>query len=122
MKMIKNLLTAAMLAVSVGGISGLSTPAMAAESAAGVSKAIADVKRALAEAIQIAAAGTDKDALIAKIAETKQHYKEITGDQYGARLQRLSSALSKARGMAQRGDMVGAEEELKKALEIINTF
>ncbi len=121
--MIKNLLTAAMLAVSVGGISvGLSASAMAAETAAGVSKAIADVKRTLAEAIQIAAAGTDKNALIAKIAEAKQYYKEITGDQYGARLQRLSSALSKARGMAQRSDMVGAEEELKKAQEIINTF
>ncbi len=123
MKMIKNVLTAAMIAVSAGAmLSGVPAAAIAAETAEGVNKAIADTKKALTEAIQIAAEGTDQAALIEKIAETKQYYKEITGDQYGAKLQRLSGSLSKARGMAKRGDLAGAEEELKRALEIINQF
>ncbi len=121
MKMIKNVLAAAMIAASMGTLA-VPEAVMAAESAEGVNKAIADTKKALAEAIQVAAQGTDKEALISKIAEAKQHYKEITGDQYGAKLQRLSGSLSKARSLAKRGDMVGAEEELKKALEIINQF
>lgn len=121
MKMIKDVLAAAMIAASMGTLA-VPEAVMAAESAAGVNKAIADTKRALAEAIQIAAQGTDKEALVSKIAEAKQYYKEITGDQYGAKLQRLSGSLSKARSLAKHGDMVGAEEELKKALETINQF
>lgn len=121
MQMIKNVLTAAMIATSLGVMLGAAPDAViAAETAVGVNKAIADVKKALAEAIQIAAEGTDQAALIQKIVETKQYYKEITGDQYGAKIQRLSGSLSKARGMAKRGDMAGAEEELKRALEIAN--
>ncbi|GAB6067398.1 hypothetical protein JCM13664_07160 [Methylothermus subterraneus] len=122
MKTIKNVLTAAMIAVSAGAMVGGPTVAIAAESAEGVNKAIAEVKKALTEAIQIAAEGTNQKGLIDKIAEAKQYYKEITGDQYGAKLQRLSGSLSKARGMARRGDLAGAEEELKRALEIINQF
>ncbi|MFN3919659.1 MAG: hypothetical protein ACK4JF_05155 [Methylohalobius sp.] len=123
MKMIKSVLTAAMIAASMGTMLGaVPYAAIAAESAEGVNKAIADTKKALAEAIQIAAEGTNQEALVNKIAEAKQYYKEITGDQYGAKLQRLSGSLSKARGMAKRGDLAGAEEELKRALEIVNQF
>lgn len=123
MKMIKSIVAAAMIAASMGTMLGaVPSAAIAAESAEGVNKAIADTKKALTEAIQIAAEGTNQEALIAKIVEAKQYYKEITGDQYGAKLQRLSGSLSKARGMAKRGDLAGAEEELKKALEIVNQF
>lgn len=123
MRMIKNILAAAMVAAAGGVVLGtMSTTAIAAESAAGVNKAIADTKKALTEAIQIAAEGTNQAGLIEKISEAKQYYKEITGDQYGAKLQRLSNSLSKARGMAKRGDLAGAEEELKRALEVINQF
>lgn len=123
MKMIKSIVAAAMIAASMGTMLGaVPSAAIAAESAEGVNKAIADTKKALTEAIQIAAEGTNQEALIDKIAEAKQYYKEITGDQYGAKLQRLSGSLSKARGMAKRGDLAGAEEELKKALEIVNQF
>jgi hypothetical protein len=123
MKMIKSIVAAAMIAASMGTMLGaVPSAAIAAESAEGVNKAIADTKKALTEAIQIAAEGTNQEALIAKIVEAKQYYKEITGDQYGAKLQRLSGSLSKARGMAKRGDLAGAEEELKRALEIVNQF
>lgn len=123
MKMIKNVLTAAMIAASAGAmLGGVPTAVIAAETAEGVNKAIADTKKALAEAIQIAAEGTNQAALIDKIVDAKQYYKEITGDQYGAKLQRLSGSLSKARAMVKRGDLAGAEEELKRALEIVNQF
>lgn len=121
MKTIKSALTAAMIAVSMGAMLGtMPYAAIAAESAEGVNEAIANTKKALTEAIQIAAEGTNQEALVDKIAEAKQYYKEITGDQYGAKLQRLSASLSKARGMAKRGDLAGAEEELKRTLEIAN--
>ncbi len=123
MKMMKSIVAAAMIAASMGTMLGaVPSAAIAAESAEGVNKAIADTKKALTEAIQIAAEGTNQEALVDKIAEAKQYYKEITGDQYGAKLQRLSGSLSKARGMAKRGDLAGAEEELKRALEIVNQF
>lgn len=123
MKIIKNVLVAAMIGGAMGGVlGGLPSAVMAAETAAGVGKAVAEVRRALGEAIAIAAQGSDQRALLDKIKEAKQYAKEITGDQYGVRLQRINSAIAKARGMTRRGDMTGAEAELKKALEIINQF
>ncbi len=122
-KTIKTVVTATMIAVSGGMMLGTyTTTAVAAETAAGVNQAISDLKKLLAEAIEIAAAGTDQEALKAKIYEARQVNKEITGDQYGARLQRLSQRLRVANGMAKRGDMAGAEEKLKEALKILNTF
>jgi len=120
---VKSILTATVIAVSGGML--VATPVttvVAAETAAGVNKAIADVTRTLQEALQIAMEGTDQKALLDKLQEAKQAYKEITGDVYGARLQRLSTHIRRARGMARRGDFVGAEEHIKKALEVVKTF
>lgn len=122
-KTIKSVLTASIIAISGGMLLGTyTTTAIAAESAAGVNKAIDDVKRTLNEALQLAMEGADKKALLDKLQETKQAYKEITGDVYGARLQKLSEHIRKARGMTRRGDFVGAEEHIKKAIEVVNTF
>lgn len=122
-KAIKTVLTATMIAVSGGMMLGSYTStAVAAETAAGVNQAIEDVKKALREAIQIAAEGSDQKALVDKINEAKQYYKEITGDQYGAKLQRLSGYIRKARGMARRGDLAGSEEQLKSALDLVSKF
>ena len=122
-KTIKTVVTATMIAVSGGMMLGTyTTTAVAAESAAGVNQAIADLKKQLAEGIEVAAAGSDQKALVDKINEAKQTYKEITGDQYGAKLQRLAGYIRKARGMARRGDLTGAEEQLKEALALLNTF
>lgn len=122
-KTIKSILTATVIAVSGGMLLATPTTAVvAAETAAGVNKAIADTTKALQEALQIAMEGTDSKALLDKLQEAKQYYKEITGDVYGARLQRLSGHIRKARGMARRGDFVGAEEHIKKALEVIKSF
>ncbi len=122
-KTIKSVLTATIIAVSGGMLLGTyTTAAVAAETAAGVNKAIADVTRTLQEALQIAMEGKDSKALLDKLQEAKQAYKEITGDVYGARLQRLSGHIRRARGMARRGDFVGAEEEIKNALKVIKTF
>ncbi len=121
-KTMKTVLTAAIIAVSGGVITAYPTAPLAAETAAGVNKAIEDVKRTLNEALKLAMDGSDSKALLDKLREAKQYYKEITGDVYGARLQKLSEHIRKARGMARRGDMVGAEEHIKKALEVVNAF
>ncbi len=122
-KTIKTVLTATMIAVSGGMLLGTyTTAAVAAEDAAGVNKAISELKKVLTEAIQIAAQGTDQKALLDRVNLAKQLYKEITGDQYGAKLQRLAGHIRKARGTARRGDLAGSEEHLKRALDMLNTF
>ncbi|WP_152486027.1 hypothetical protein [Methylohalobius crimeensis] len=123
MKTIRKVLTAAMIAASAGTMVGMApTSAIAAESAEGVNQAISDVKKAVTEAIAISNEGTDADALLNKISEAKQYYKEITGDAYGAKIQRLSGRLRQARGMTKRGDFTGAGEKLEEALEIANSL
>ncbi len=119
----KRILTALLFAISAGFLfGGISTTAVAAESAAGVNAAIDALKKMIPEAIKMAQEGSDQKALVAKINEIKQMAKEITGDAIGAKLQNFSSQIRMARGKAKRGDMAGAEEDLKKALDILNTF
>ncbi len=119
----RRILTALLFAISAGFLfGGISTTAVAAESAAGVNAAIDALKKMIPEAIKMAQEGSDQKALVAKINEIKQMAKEITGDAIGAKLQNFSSQIRMARGKAKRGDLSGAEEDLKKALEILNTF
>ena len=119
----RRILTALLFAISAGFLfGGISTTAVAAESAAGVNAAIDALKKMIPEAIKMAQEGSDQKALVAKINEIKQMAKEITGDAIGAKLQNFSSQIRMARGKAKRGDMAGAEEDLKKALDILNTF
>lgn len=123
MKTMRRILTALLFAISAGFLfGGISTTAVAAESAAGVNAAIDALKKMIPEAIKMAQEGSDQKALVAKINEIKQMAKEITGDAIGAKLQNFSSQIRMARGKAKRGDLSGAEEDLKKALEILNTF
>ena len=123
MRTIRKILTALLIAISAGFLfGGASTTAIAAETAAGVNAAIDSLKKMIPEAIQIAAEGTDQEGLVQKINEIKQMAKEITGDAIGAKLQNFQSAVRMARGKAKRGDLAGAEESLKEALKILNTF
>ncbi len=123
MKTMRRILTALLFAISAGFLfGGISTTAVAAESAAGVNAAIDALKKMIPEAIKMAQEGSDQKALVAKINEIKQMAKEITGDAIGAKLQNFSSQIRMARGKAKRGDLAGAEEDLKKALDILNTF
>ncbi|HHJ40262.1 MAG: hypothetical protein AXA67_06825 [Methylothermaceae bacteria B42] len=123
MRTIRKILTALLIAISAGFLfGGASTTAIAAETAAGVNAAIDALKKMIPEAIQIAAEGTDQEGLVKKINEIKQIAKEITGDAIGAKLQNFQSAVRMARGKAKRGDLAGAEESLKEALKILNTF
>ncbi len=123
MRTIRKIFTALLIAISAGFLfGGASTTAIAAETAAGVNAAIDSLKKMIPEAIQIAAEGTDQEGLVQKINEIKQMAKEITGDAIGAKLQNFQSAVRMARGKAKRGDLAGAEESLKEALKILNTF
>ncbi|BCX81118.1 hypothetical protein MIT9_P0696 [Methylomarinovum caldicuralii] len=121
-KTMKTVLTAAIIAVSGGVITAYPTAPLAAETAEGVTAAVAAVKANLEEALKLAQEGTDPRAVLDALGAVKQAAKEITGDQFGMPVQRLMTNVRRARGMARRGDLAGAEEQIKQALEQVKNF
>lgn len=121
MKIIRKILTAVMIAASAGTLFGAFTSsAVAAESKAGVAAAINEARKALTEAMELAAKGADQRAVLDALGAAKQYAKEITGDALGATLQKFQSSVRMARGKTRRGDLAGAEEDIKKALKYLD--
>lgn len=121
-KTMKTVLTAAIIAVSGGVITAYPTAPLAAETAEGVTAAVAAVKANLEKALKLAQEGTDARAVLDALGAVKQAAKEITGDQFGMPVQRLMTNVRRARGMARRGDLAGAEEQIKEALARVKDF
>jgi hypothetical protein len=109
MKMIKvaNIL-GALLLVSVAG------SAVAAETAGGVAKAIADTTKSVKDAQEAAKAG-NKEACVANIKQGKQHYKEITGSSAGVALQQAMNKMNEGQKACNDGDTAKAAEVLGEA-------
>jgi len=114
---LKKILFTLFLALSTVGLTSYGTLATAAEDAAGVKKGINDTVAHIEAALK-SIADKDFDAVKQHIDASRQTSKEITGDNFGAKLQLGSDALAAARRAAKADDFATAETSLKEALNV----
>lgn len=118
----KNKITKVVGAFLLSGAFGLSS-AFAAENAAGVKEFMNLTVKTAKEAHDAAAAGS-KDGCLSAIKQTKQYYKEVTGDAAGKPLQDAMKRLKEGQAACQADDLPGAAMVLKEvvvAMEKINS-
>lgn len=111
MKMNKTLVLGALLLTGAMGVSG---GAIAAENAAGVKEFMVKTVQTTKEA-QAAAATGDKDGCLSAIKQTKQNYKEITGDAAGKPLQDALKKVRQAQDLCAAGNTSEAAPLLSEA-------
>ncbi|BBA34162.1 conserved domain protein [Methylocaldum marinum] len=111
MKMSKTLFLGGLL---LTGTLGMSSGAVAAENAAGVKEFMGKTVETAKQA-QAAAAAGDKDGCLSAIKQTKQNYKEITGDAAGKPLQDAMKKVREAQGLCDAGKPAEAAPILGEA-------
>jgi len=109
----KNTIAKVLGAFLLTGAFGLS--AIAAENAAGV-KEFMSLTLKTAQQAQAAAAAGNKEGCLAAIKQTKQYYKEITGDAAGMPLQNAMKRLREGQVSCQNDDLDGAASVLKEVV------
>jgi hypothetical protein len=103
-----------------GAVSG---SAFAAENAAGVAEHFSLTAKSAKEAADAAAAG-NKDGCLTAIKQTKQHYKELTGDAAGMPMQKAIKRLKEGQEECEKGDTAAATpilQEVAATIERIRT-
>lgn len=119
MKISKTLILGASLLTGVFAASG---SAIAAETAAGVKEFMNKTVQTAKEA-QAAATAGDKDGCLSAIKQTKQNYKEITGDAAGKPLQDAMKKVRQAQELCAAGntsEAVPLLSEAAAAMEKVN--
>ena len=112
LKTLKKLLAAAFITAVA------STSAFAAEDAAGVEQGVKDTIASTKIAITAISNGSTADEVLPLIKKIRQNAKEITGDNFGASLDKGSDVVLTARREAKKHNLTGALEALNKALVI----
>jgi hypothetical protein len=110
---IATVLNATLLTFALGAGS-----AYAAENAAGVAEHFKLTAQSAQEAADAAAAG-NKEGCLTAIKQTKQHYKELTGDAAGMPMQRAIKRLKEGQDECEKGNTAAAAPILKEAAETI---
>ena len=94
----------------------------AAENAEGVKEHMAKTLEVAKQALEAAKAGNREECL-AKVAATKQHYKEITGDAAGMPLQKAMKTLREGQnlceGIGANGMVDASKADVKSAIPLI---
>lgn len=111
MRISKTLVLGASLLTGVFAASG---SAIAAETAAGVKEFMGKTIQTTKEA-QAAAAAGNKEGCLSAIKQTKQNYKEITGDAAGKPLQDAMKKVNQARDLCSAGNTQDAAPLLGEA-------
>jgi len=101
-------------ALLLTGAFGVSGSAFAAENAAGVKEFMGKTIQTTKEA-QTAAAAGNKEGCLSAIKQTKQNYKEITGDAAGKPLQDAMKKVKEAQGLCEAGNAPQAAPLLGEA-------
>ena len=95
-----------------------STSAFAAEDAAGVAQGVQDTIQSTKDAIAAINNGKTADEVLPLIRKIRQNAKEITGDNFGASLDKGSDVVLTARRETKAHNLTGALDALNKALVI----
>lgn len=106
-------------ALILGGTLALTgSAAFAAENAEGVREHMKLTVETAQKALAAAKAG-DKATCLSEIKQSKQHYKELTGDAAGKPMQDAMKTVNVARDACEKGDTAGAAESLTTAVAAI---